>query len=274
MSESGSAVDNSGSTPANDAGNAMRKGIYNQGNTCFLASVLIALSHIHELTTFISKNIGENDFARMYHQSIIQINEGNGFYPAGLMGALHACNENSELFLNNNKQQDASEALMAIMDTFSEQSDCYKGFMTSLFGFDVINILKCGNCKALSDKTESYKTLEVPILGRERDIIPLLRGYFEPEELEIRNAVKCVICEQSRGGTKQLKLASDPEIVILVMKRYRYDCGKFPPSPIKIERFIKFPIEGLSLNPIDTNSPQYGYYYLCSYLCCIYLTTH
>ena len=267
MSESGSAVDNSGFTPANDAGNAERIGIHNQGNTCFLASVLIALSHIHELTTFISKNIGENDFARMYHQSIIQINEGNGFYPAGLMGALHACNENSELFLNNNKQQDASEALMAIMDTFSEQSDCYKGFMTSLFGFDVKNILKCGNCEALSDKTESYKTLEVPIKGRESDYRPLLRDYFEQEIMSDGNAVKCVVCgEQSLGGTKQLKLASDPEIVILVLKRYRYDCGKFPPSPTKITRFINFPREGLILDPTVTNPAQYGYYYLCSYL--------
>ena len=191
------------------------------------------------------------------------------------MGALHACNENSELFLNNNEQQDASEALMAIMDTFSEQSDCYKDFMTSLFGFNVQNILKCGSCQELSWKMESYKTLEVPILGREREYQPRLRDYFKPEIMSDDNAVKCVECgEQSKGGTKQLKLASDPEILILVLKRYRYDFGKFPPIPTKITTVIKFPIEELILNSNDTNPAKYGYYYLCSYLCCIYLTTH
>ena len=257
MRDSGSAVDNSRSTPPNDAGN--RVGIYNEGQTCFLASVLIAFSHINELTTFVSKNIRENAFALLYHQSIIQINEGNGFLPKELRCALHEYSENKELFLYHNRQQDASEALMAIIDIFSEQSGCYKDFMTSLFGFYVQNILKCGNCERLSDKTELYLTLEVPMLVREKDYQLLLGDYFKPEKMSKGNELKCVGCgEKSPGGTKQLKLASDPEIVILVLKRYTYDLDKVPPKPTKIKRFIKFPLEGLILNPIGVNPAQYG----------------
>jgi ubiquitin C-terminal hydrolase len=235
------------------------------------------LSHIHELTTFVSKNIDKNGFALLYHQSIIQINEGNGFLPELLRFALHEFNKNNnnELFLYHNIQQDASEALMAIMETFSVQSGCYNDFMRSLFGFYVQNIVKCGNCEELSDKMESYLTLEVPILGRDKDYQPLLLDFFKTEKISEGNEVECVGCgKKSPGGTKQLKLASDPEIVILVLKRYTYDLKKVPPSSSKIRRLIKFPTEGLILDPIGSNPAKYGYYYLCSYLCCIYLTTH
>jgi hypothetical protein len=97
------------------------------------------------------------------------------------------------------------------------------------------------------------------MLAKANDYQPLLGDYFKPEILSKGNEFKCVGCgKQSPGGTKQFKLASDPEIVILVLKRYTYHLDKVPPKPTKIKRFIKFPLEGLILNPIGVNPAQYG----------------
>jgi ubiquitin C-terminal hydrolase len=257
LSENGSAGNISGFTPANDTndtGNVQRKGIPNQGNTCFIGSILIALFHSHELTKFVlnqSHSGDESDFRVAYRHSMEGLNSGEGVSPIGLMVAMLGYEDirlANDLFCVNDEQkyeqQDASEALICIMQIFKKQSENYRSFIKSLFGFALGKIIKCDKCGAERTRMDSGQSQVLPIpipeySGRQSkfNFQTLLSNYFNmPEKMA---EVECYICGNNQPGTEcgkkqpgtecgkmqegtvQPQLFTHPEIFIFTLNRFK-----------------------------------------------------
>jgi ubiquitin C-terminal hydrolase len=224
---------------------AQRRGFKNLGQTCFLGSVLMALSHIHELTTFVSKKIDENEFALLYHQSMARLQltgSDDRVSPELLINALQVHNSNNRtynhLFLRPDKQQDASEALTAVLQTFEEQSEEYLKFMRSLFAFRLSSTLVCGKCGNSKETKAEYETLLSVEIQEGVDFQTLLNNYFNPETLEGANANECLVCEGNQEGTKQLRPETGPEIAIFMLKRFKTSPKGLRFNSKKIQSFI------------------------------------
>ena len=158
------------------------------------------------------------------------------------MDALQIHNSNNEifnhLFLRHDTQQDASEALMAVMQTLEEQSEEYRKFMMSLFAFRIFSILECGQCGNRKETVAENETVLAVEIKEGLDFQTLVSNYFKPEKLDEGNANECVVCNAKPEGTKQLQSEAGPEIAIFLLKRFETSSKRTRFRTRKIQSFI------------------------------------
>ena len=174
-----------------------------------------------------------SEFELAYRNSMEGLNSGKGVSPIRLMNAMLG-HENvslaNDLFCVNlwtqtYEQQDASEALICIMQIF-EQSKIYKSFISSLFGFDLGKIIKCGICGAKRPQVDSGQSQVLPIQIPENSnhrskfkFQTLLSNYFNvPEQVA---EVECYTCGKNRPVTVQPQLFTNPDIFIFTLNRFK-----------------------------------------------------
>lgn len=172
-----------------------------------------------------------------------QLNEGHDrVSPEEIMGALQVHYQNNEmfkhLFLRRDEQQDASEALIAVMQTFEDESENYKKFMRSLFAFRMSSILECGQCGNRKDTKAEYEAVISVEIQEKVAFQTLLNNYFKLETLDEDNAIECLVCKGKRKGTKQLQSETGPEIAIFMMKRMKISPKQLRFKTSKINSFI------------------------------------
>ena len=189
-----------------------------------------------------SHSSDESAFQLAYRHSMEGLTLGKGVSPIDLMVAMLGYENVSlanDLFCVNDEQkyeqQDASEALLCIMQIFMKQSGNYGSFISSLFDFELGKIIKCGKCLAERSQIDTGQSQVLPIQIPENSdhrskfkFQTLLSNYFNvPERMAEVDCHTCgknqpgTECGMKQQGTVQPQLFTKPDIFIFTLNRFK-----------------------------------------------------
>ncbi|ARF10845.1 ubiquitin carboxyl-terminal hydrolase [Hokovirus HKV1] len=131
----------------------------------------------------------------------------------------------------------------------------------------------CCNCNKLKQKYEPFTTLQLSMPENEDqgyDIGELLKNYSAMESLSQDNQYFCDTCNQNQDAEKYSFISLCPRILIIQLKRFKYDIKT--QNLVKIQTEINFPFNDLHLNDIIDHHCNVNYlnnnrglkYNLCS----------
>lgn len=124
-----------------------------------------------------------------------------------------------------------------------------RSIIVDLFQGQSKNTLKCLQCGYTTHKFEPFMYISLPVPSEKSDKIQLLdclNEYSKEEMLEEKERWTCPKCKMRVEATKKLDIWKLPNILIIHLKRFRYD----KKSKEKLTTFVDFPIVGLDLSPI------------------------
>jgi ubiquitin C-terminal hydrolase len=262
-------------------------GLMNQGNTCFMNSIIQCLSNTLSLTDYILTNKIKADIKSRsvdprryilisYMQLVQQIwNENQVIRPKSFFENIS--NFHKKYF--SLQQQDAHEFLLYLLDILHEtisypieveisgeikndhdslmkkSLETWKKFyensysyIIELFNGSTINKTECHNCGAKNIIFESYNTLNLDIISK-HNLYECLDMYFNTDN--VRNW-KCEKCNKIGECNKMIGGWTFPDYLIINLKRGITN---------KDTSFIDFPIKDLNLTKYNSNSNSNNYIY-------------
>ncbi|KAL1192861.1 Ubiquitin carboxyl-terminal hydrolase 21 [Cardamine amara subsp. amara] len=239
-------------------------GLYNSGNTCFIASVLQCFTHtvplIESLRSYVYQNpcnCGSEKFCVMQalrdHIELALRSSGHGLNVDGFRDNLNHFSSDFQI----NHQEDAHEFLQSFLDKLERCCLDPKNMPGSIsnqdfnivdhvFGGRLMSTLRCCSCDSSSDTFE-------PSLGWSLEIEDVdnlwsaLESFTCVEKLE--DQFTCDNCKEKVYKEKQLKLDMLPPVATFHLKRFKNDGVTME----KIGMHVQFPLE-LDLSPyMSTN---------------------
>lgn len=217
----------------------------NNGNDCYLNSVLQALFNTHSFSCFFKfKKENENLIIQMF-RVIYDMN--TLINPRNIKKLLSQFDQGAYDIFGNNDQQDAHEAINKILDIV-HMSSAYKetnysdygkidsdikrqsfeewkrngealgfSFITRFFGGQFKTLTSCSNCDYRSTRFDNFTGISLPIAGE--DIIDCLAEFIKPEKVQDAKCEKCGKQSLIRTTT----IWKFPLTLILNIKRFKYD---------------------------------------------------
>lgn len=254
-------------------------GIINLGNTCYLNSAVQCLSNTLELTDYfltqkyeedLNKSKKESKMSYEYYRIIEGMWESNCIIkPVSFLQTfvLH------EPKFRGFGQQDSQEALSLLLNilhtglsyevnlTFSGEAkndldklmiESIKSWRTTfkkeyskileLFFGQYHSQLTCPKCGKFSHNFDPFCLITLPITKNSNNIYDCFNEFTKDEILDTDNQWKCENCHQMTNAIKNIKIWKPPEILIIVLKRF-----KFGMHSLKITKKIEFPLNNLNL---------------------------
>ena len=236
-------------------------GFDNRGNTCFLNSVLQCIvytppvanyflktnhhSHCHingfcaacALSDLIRKCLPANrgnSHNNMMHRSIT---------PSIFVSRLHAIAKTMRL----GRQEDSHEFLRFLIDAVSRgfnKNSSTSGKLnpvTAIFEFHLQSTVTCLSCKKQSHAKDPAMDLMLDIKGC-NSIDKALALFSRKDMLNGRNRYKCEHCKKLCDASKQMFIASPPNILCMQLKRFEFTAS----GQRKISNYVSYP-EALDL---------------------------
>ncbi len=162
----------------------------------------------------------------------------------------------------NNDQQDASEYLMTLLDRIEMTSNsklrvnenpvktpnlddlsdqfllenCWhdlkqrnNSFLNDLISFVTKKTSTCSRCQHISKNFTINQNLflEIQDLDQAVDLNTCLDKYFSPQNQDKENSFECSKCKIKSDSTVMTYLSSQPDVLIIIMKRMKYDNKSF-----------------------------------------------
>ncbi|KAI8899632.1 hypothetical protein BC833DRAFT_619235 [Globomyces pollinis-pini] len=110
--------------------------------------------------------------------------------------------------------------------------------LLDIFGGQLQSTIVCKSCKTPSVTFDTVWDLSIPVTGRREGLLSMLNHcldeYFKEEDLE--SDYNCSTCKKYEKATKGLKLSKLPQILVLHLKRFRYNPNK------KLDHSITYPL--------------------------------
>ncbi|CAA7014597.1 unnamed protein product [Microthlaspi erraticum] len=242
-------------------------GLYNSGNTCFIASVLQCFTHtvplIESLRTYKYPdpcNCGDNKFCVL---QALQKHVYNALKSSGFSLRIDQFRDNLNHISPHfqiGHQEDCHEFLQSFLDKLERccvdrrsQPDSVPSpnvnFVDQIFGGRLMSRLHCCNCDSFSDTFEPYLGYSLEIEDVD-DLYSALDSFTCVEKLE---DFTCENCKEKVSREKQLKFDKLPPVATFHLKRFKSD-GHYME---KTFNHVKFPLE-LDLLPYmsDNHDPQ------------------
>ena len=153
------------------------RGLKNLGNTCFMNSVLQALSNCSQLKYFCLQyelklqTSGEIEVKQQITEEFIKLIKniwvkGSAFSPKQFVDAVY---NGTDLFIRK-QQSDAHEFLMFLLNNLNETIE--KGeakLIDNIFKGVITNKTTCSNCEVESENTEDFYDITLPVVDFENE---------------------------------------------------------------------------------------------------------
>jgi ubiquitin C-terminal hydrolase len=275
-------------------------GLINQGNTCWMNSIIQCISHSETIRDFfilnkyqedVNPNSNEFYFLELFIKLIKEMWRDNSIIEAhSFKEIIGQLNSN---FVGND-QQDAQEFFILLIDelhkavsyeivmvihgdaknsrdkkaiksynAWNEQfKKSYSFFVSTIYGqYNIID--KCMQCNSVSNKYEVFSTLELPIINNTENIYDCLANFTNGELLDGDNKVSCDKCAEKTIKRKRMQIWKTPELLCITLKR-------FDPLQRKIGGLVDFPLYDLNLeafvNGYDKDDSIYDLYAVCNHI--------
>lgn len=246
------------------------KGLPNGGNTCYINTVIQCIfscelfsDYMKKCTTndnksLILENINEIMLSTTYKTTLknyeqlvkilqrkipsIDINEHNDIHEFTLL-LFNVINEEICIYLSdtnilvdtkstenitNNLSNLYKKCNINWVDSIKKEYSEFSMFFTGQW----INQLICGHCNKIHHNYEIFKDIELEIIGE--NIFDCLNYYFRNYYI---NDWICNKCNEASKSFKSLKLFRLPQIMLIYLKRFKYDGNKF----VKNNKYIAIP---------------------------------
>ena len=165
--------------------------------------------------------------------------------------------ERNILFSLINMHHDAHEFFNYLLNVIIEYLDKYHGhevnWANQLFQGLITNETKCLQCETVTSRDEEFLDLSIDIPGGESSfsLTYALNNFSKKEILTQQNKFYCSKCAALQEALKTIKLKSLPEILVINLKRFKYD-EEFN-KVVKLFDTISYPLK-LRLFNTTTNS--------------------
>lgn len=121
-----------------------------------------------------------------------------------------------------------------------------KSLIVDLFQGQLRNTCRCNVCGHQNIRFEPFMYLSLPISDSCETLQDCLDLYISTDELRGENRWYCEKCKKHRDGTKKIDLWILPPILIVHLKRFKYN--EFGHVGSKNNANIRFPLEGWDLS--------------------------
>lgn len=152
-------------------------------------------------------------------------------------------------------QQDAQELNRVLFDVIERalQDTPYSNLIGNLYRGTSTFSTECNNCKSIFQRDETFCDLVVQVKGF-KNLEESIEGYLVPEHLEGDNKYFCGVCNAKYDATRRNTLAHVPNILTFSLNRFEYDRKTF--DRVKINDVFGFPVE-LDMNKYLENAGEY-----------------
>ncbi|XP_073131404.1 ubiquitin carboxyl-terminal hydrolase 15-like [Henckelia pumila] len=247
-----------------DVLNVSPRGLANCGNSCYANAVLQCLTSTKPLIIYLlrqshSKAGCDKAWCLMceLERHVMMLRESGYPLSAGKI-LMYIRSLNSQI--GDGSQEDAHEFLRLIIA--SMQSICLERlggektvdpwlqnttFVQHTFGGLLRSKVKCLRCHHESEQRENIMDLTLEIFGRVESLEDALTQFTSSEDLDGDNMYRCGRCASYVRARKQLSIVEAPNILTIVLKRFRE--GNYG----KINKCIRFP-EMLDMIPFMTGT--------------------
>uniref|UniRef100_A0A6U8SKJ3 ubiquitinyl hydrolase 1 n=1 Tax=Emiliania huxleyi TaxID=2903 RepID=A0A6U8SKJ3_EMIHU len=224
-------------------------GLSNLGQTCFMNAALQALAHLPPLAQLcLSRHhsrgcrvLGWCAYCEL-EALIVELHgsAARSLAPTAMAGKLRLIARH----FRPDRPQDAHEFLLGLLSRMRSaaaegkcggggaadgvggaEPKCCSSEVDQLFGGSLVSTLTCGVCGGSTTARESSAGLSLG-LHKATTVERALRNFTASEPVKGDDSFWCAACAAKVEGTRRLRLGDTPHVLVLQLKRFRYDCAR------------------------------------------------
>lgn len=235
------------------------KGLENLGNSCFMNVVLQSLTHLSQLTNYLSHDTIDCDIKQncmicslKRHLQATVTSAEKVIKPVELYENLNKIGTQ----FRQNEQADAHEFLCQVICRLQESikkhtnqdtiNDNNASPIKSIFEGNFRSEVKCLNCKKKSINFEPFMDISLDIAQNSESLEDSLQNFTNPEYLT--GYYRCFNCKIASEASKMMSISKNPEILTIHFKRFEFANSR----ENKLSSFISYP-EKLNLRKYMSN---------------------
>eukprot|EP00927_Polykrikos_kofoidii_P039322 TRINITY_DN33726_c0_g1_i1.p1 TRINITY_DN33726_c0_g1~~TRINITY_DN33726_c0_g1_i1.p1 ORF type:complete len:580 (-),score=85.32 TRINITY_DN33726_c0_g1_i1:199-1788(-) len=236
-------------------------GLENLGNTCYLNSLLQSLAGCTDLIDLFARNsyAGLEGLVPEFVAILAMLwnNERRGTVAPTRLRAVIARSAGQ---FASDEQHDVQELAAYLLDSIHEDlrkvnsSREDQSTISHLFRGHLRSEISCLRCQYSSMKFDPFMCLSLPIVHSSGAPIFTLGDCFNEfvteERLEGSEQWFCKRCQSSVDARKQLALWKIPPVLLVHLKRFRFDAGLAGPSVRKLGHRVEFNLEYFDLQSV------------------------
>ncbi|KAL7094463.1 hypothetical protein ACP275_11G105100 [Erythranthe tilingii] len=245
-------------------------GLFNCGNSCYANAVLQCLAFTRPIASYLLQGLHSKTCPKRgwcliceFEHLIRKGQETNSpLSPVGILSQIQRIGSH----LSHGRQEDAHDFLRNVVDTMQSiwlEEACVSGsiaenstLLGQTFGGYLRSKIKCMKCSRRSEQCDRMMDLTVEIDGDINTLEGALAQFTISETLGGDDKYKCSRCKSYEKAKKKLTVIEAPNILTIVLKRFR--SGNLE----KLNKQIQFP-EFLNLAPyMSGKSDKYPIYNL------------
>ncbi|KAM4564750.1 uncharacterized protein V3H82_013884 [Fundulus diaphanus] len=220
-------------------------GLYNQGSTCYLNSVLQVLFMTKDFRDAVERYDCDAKCLDFHLKELFDALKCSMVTPYKLTDALGISRD----FV----QSDAAECFENILSrvTNPAASQLFQGMLTTKN--------RCSTCNKETSAENPFWSLPLEMEDCYQDYLVTdgIDNYFKESHLSGLNQLYCEHCSNKSDTTIKVEIKHHPEVLTLLLKRFKFDYVFM--KHVKVIRYVKIP-EILEIPPYGDTSPIYQLY--------------